>query len=74
MLVLLTVLGPLIFSAMIQFSESVSSLGDFLEATDAGLQMLLLLGGSIAFLVTWESRTCLRDCRASEFWNYREQR
>lgn len=55
-LVLITVIGPLLFSAMIQFSETVSSLGDFLEATDAGLQMLLLLGGSIAFLVTLESR------------------
>lgn len=55
-LVLITVTGPLLFSAMLQFSETVTSLGDFLEATDAGLQMLLLLGGSIAFLVTLESR------------------
>jgi hypothetical protein len=56
LLVLLTLLGPVIFSAMVQFSESVGSLGDFLEATDAGLQMLLLLGASIAFLVTLEGR------------------
>lgn len=55
-LVVLAVLGPLIFSAMLQFRETVGSLGDFLEATDAGLQMVLLLGASIAFLVTLESR------------------
>lgn len=55
-LVVLAVLGPLIFSAMVKFSETVGSLGDFLEATDAGLQMLLLLGASIAFLVTLEGR------------------
>src|SRR5690606_26236015 len=62
LLVLITVAGPLWFSAMLQFSETVSSLGDFLEATDAGFQMLLLLGGSIAFLVTLEGR--LRRNRA----------
>jgi hypothetical protein len=55
-LVLLAVAGPLLFSLMLRFSETVGSLGDFLEATDAGLQMLLLLGGSIAFLVTLEGR------------------
>lgn len=55
-LVVLAVLGPLIFSAMLQFRETVGSLGDFLEATDAGLQMVLLLGASIAFLVTLEGR------------------
>ncbi len=55
-LVVIAVFGPLIFSVMLQFKETVNSLGDFLEATDAGLQMLLLLGGSIAFLVTLEGR------------------
>lgn len=55
-LVLLAVLGPLFFSVLLHFRETVSSLGDFLEATDAGLHMLLVLGAGIAFLVTLEGR------------------
>jgi len=56
LLVVATLLGPLFFSALLRFSETVGSLGDFLEATDAGLHMLLVLGGAIAFLVTLEGR------------------
>ncbi|WP_193213047.1 hypothetical protein [Luteolibacter marinus] len=63
-LVVIAVLGPLLFSAMLQFRETIGSLGDFLEATDAGMQMLLLLGGSILFLVSLESR--MRRNRALE--------
>lgn len=56
LLVVAALLGPLFFSALLRFRETVGSLGDFLEATDAGLHMLLVLGGAIAFLVTLEGR------------------
>ncbi|MFT6863423.1 MAG: hypothetical protein ACJAVK_001984 [Akkermansiaceae bacterium] len=55
-LVLLVLSGPLIFSLLLSFSEEVTNLGDFLEATDAGLHMLLVLAGGIVFLVGMENR------------------
>ena len=48
--------GPLLFSVLVSFSEEVTNLGDFLEATDAGLHMLLILAGAIIFLVGLENR------------------
>ncbi|MDB4537362.1 hypothetical protein N9230_01975 [Akkermansiaceae bacterium] len=48
--------GPLLFSVLVSFSEQVSNLGDFLEATDAGLHMLLLLTGGVVFLIGLENR------------------
>ena len=55
-LVLLGVIGPFLFYRLIRFSEEVKSLSEFMEATDAGLHMLLVLGGGVAFLITFESR------------------
>lgn len=55
-MVLLVVSGPLLFSFLLSFSEEVNNLGDFLEATDAGLHMLLVLAGGIFFLVGMENR------------------
>lgn len=56
LLVLLVLSGPLVFSLLLSFSEEVTNLGDFLEATDAGLHMLLVLAGGIIFLVGMENR------------------
>ncbi len=56
LLVLLVLSGPLIFSLVLSFSEEVTNLGDFLEATDAGLHMLLVLAGGIVFLIGMENR------------------
>ncbi|MDF1711459.1 MAG: hypothetical protein P1U90_04430 [Akkermansiaceae bacterium] len=55
-MVLLVVSGPFLFSFLLSFSEEITNLGDFLEATDAGLHMLLVLGGGIFFLVGMENR------------------
>jgi hypothetical protein len=55
-MVLLVVSGPFLFSFLLSFSEEVTNLGDFLEATDAGLHMLLVLGGGIFFLVGMENQ------------------
>lgn len=55
-MVLLVLSGPLLFSLVLSFSEEVTNLGDFLEATDAGLHMLLVLAGGIFFLVGMENR------------------
>jgi hypothetical protein len=55
-MVLLVLSGPLLFSFVLSFSEEVTNLGDFLEATDAGLHMLLVLAGGIFFLVGMENR------------------
>lgn len=55
-MVLLVLSGPLLFSFLLSFSEEVTNLGDFLEATDAGLHMLLVLAGGIYFLVGMENR------------------
>ncbi|MDB2674144.1 hypothetical protein N9Y81_04245 [Akkermansiaceae bacterium] len=55
-MVLLVLSGPLLFSFVLSFSKEVTNLGDFLEATDAGLHMLLVLAGGIFFLVGMENR------------------
>ena len=55
-LVALALAGPLLFSVLVSFSEKVTNLGDFLEATDAGLHMLLILAAGIVFLVGLENR------------------
>ncbi len=46
-MVLLVVSGPFLFSILLSFSGSMNNLSDFLQATDAGLHMLLVLAGSI---------------------------
>ncbi|MGC6464074.1 MAG: hypothetical protein ACON38_12085 [Akkermansiaceae bacterium] len=56
LLVAAAVAGPFMFSVLLTFSEKVNNLGDFLEATDAGLHLLLILTGGIIFLVGLESR------------------
>lgn len=60
-MVLLVVSGPFLFSYLLSFSEEVTNLGDFLEATDAGLHMLLVLAGGIFFLVGMENRMRRND-------------
>ena len=55
-LVLVTIFGPLLFAQVVKFTADSTSITDFLEATDAGLHMLLLLAGAIIFLVTLEDR------------------
>ncbi len=54
--VLLAVLGPFLFSFLLSFSQKVENLGDFLQATDAGLHLVLILAGAVAFLIGMESR------------------
>lgn len=56
-LVLCEIFGPFLFSMLVNFSEEVTNLGDFLEATDAGLHIIILLVGGIVFLVGMENRT-----------------
>lgn len=56
LMVILVVSGPLLFSLVLSFSENMTNLGDFLQATDAGLHMLLVLAGGIVFLVGMENR------------------
>lgn len=56
-LVLCAISGPFLFSVLVNFSEEVTNLGDFLEATDAGLHMILLLAEGIVFLVGMKNRT-----------------
>jgi len=56
MMVALVVSGPLLFSLLLSFSENMNNLGDFLQATDAGLHMLLVLAGGIVFLIGMENR------------------
>ena len=55
-MVVLVVSGPLLFSLLLSFSDSMTNLGNFLQATDAGLHMLLVLAGGIAFLIGMENR------------------
>ena len=43
-LLVVVIFGPLLFAQIVKFSDNSTSLADFLEATDAGLHMLLLLG------------------------------
>lgn len=64
LLVAAAVAGPFLFSFLLSFSEKVNNLGDFLEATDAGLHLLLILTGGIFFLVGMENR--MRRNRALE--------
>lgn len=48
---------PLLLSLLFDFKdEAFSSLGDFIEATDAGLHLILVVAAGIAFTITWESR------------------
>lgn len=47
---------PLLILPYLQFQESVNNWADFLEATDAGLHMLILLGAGILFLASLENR------------------
>ncbi|MEJ6579944.1 MAG: hypothetical protein QNL33_15700 [Akkermansiaceae bacterium] len=56
LLVVAVLSGPLLFSVLLSFSEEVNNLGHFLEATDAGLHLLLILTGGIIFLVGLENR------------------
>jgi hypothetical protein len=56
LLVVAALSGPFLFSVLLSFSEEVNNLGDFLEATDAGLHLLLILTGGIVFLVGLENR------------------
>lgn len=56
LMVLLVVSGPFLFSILLSFSGSMTNLSDFLQATDAGLHMLLVLAGSIVFMVGMENR------------------
>ena len=44
------------FGLLLNLSNRFENLGDFLEATDAGLHMLLVLAGGIVFLVGMENR------------------
>ena len=55
-LIAIAIAGPFLFSYVLSFSESVSNLGDFLQATDAGLHLLLLISGGVIFLVGLENR------------------
>lgn len=56
-LIILTLVWPLILSYFIDFKkEAFSNLAEFMEATDAGLHMVLVVGAGIAFLVTLETR------------------
>ncbi|YCM44083.1 hypothetical protein V2O64_22505 [Verrucomicrobiaceae bacterium 227] len=55
-LVAVAIAGPFLFSVLLSFSEEVNNLGDFLEATDAGLHLLLILTGGVIFLVGLENR------------------
>lgn len=55
-LVVAALAGPFLFSVLLTFSEKVNNLGDFLEATDAGLHLLLILTGGVIFLVGLENR------------------
>lgn len=56
LMVVLVISGPLLFSLVLSFSENMTSLGEFLQATDAGLHMILVLAGGIVFLVGMENR------------------
>jgi len=55
-MVILALASPLICSFLLSFREEVTNLGEFLQATDAGLHMLLLLAGGIVFLIGMENR------------------
>jgi len=54
---LVLLVWPLVLSLLFDFKEEAfSSLGDFIEATDAGLHLILVVAAGIAFTITWESR------------------
>ncbi len=55
-MVLLVISGPLVCSVVLSFRDDMTNLGDFLQATDAGLHMILVLAGGIVFLVGMENR------------------
>ena len=55
-LVAIAIVWPLLLQQLFLFEETVSSLGEFLEATDAGLHLVLVLGGGLLFLMTMENR------------------
>ena len=55
-LILLALLWPLILAPFLDFKETFTSLAEFLEATDAGLHMILVMGAGVVFLVSWENR------------------
>ncbi|MGB0991933.1 MAG: hypothetical protein ACPG32_05635 [Akkermansiaceae bacterium] len=55
-LILLALIWPLILAPFLDFKETFTSLADFLEATDAGLHMILVIGAGVVFLVGLENR------------------
>jgi len=55
-MVFLVISGPLACSVVLSFRDDMTSFGDFLQATDAGLHMLFVLAGGIIFLVGMENR------------------
>ena len=55
-LILLALVWPLILAPFLDFKETFTSLAEFLEATDAGLHMILVIGAGVIFLVSVENR------------------
>lgn len=55
-LILLALIWPLLLAPFLDFKETFTSLAEFLEATDAGLHMILVIGAGVIFLVSWEDR------------------
>jgi len=55
-LIILALVWPLILAPFLKFKETFTSLADFMEATDAGLHMIIVIGAGIVFLVTLEAR------------------
>lgn len=56
LLVLMVVCLPCVALGVIELTETKPQLWDFLEATDAGIHILLVLAGGILFLVATERR------------------
>lgn len=55
-LILLSVIWVVIVPFFVNFQESVSSWTELAEGTDAALHLLVILGGGIFFIASWETR------------------
>jgi len=55
-MIILAIGTPIVFSLLLSFRDDMTNLGEFLQATDAGIHMLLVMAGGIVFLIGMENR------------------